>query len=157
MSFIAHGLRCGSCEERDPHVFYRRADGPPPCPDCGGNRVVDWSHGKFPGVQGDGYGSFKTIDMGHLGVCETREQYDRAIDTIKKRYPGKELHIRGDNKATRTLLADEARHRVWDKRKREGVDAKMRAEMKAKSKSLTLEQPGKKFTVSKDGVTANEK
>ena len=78
MSFVAHGLKCDSCEERDPHVFYKRADGPPPCPDCGGDRVVDWSHGKFPGVQGDGYGSFKTIDMGHLGVCETREQSKNA-------------------------------------------------------------------------------
>jgi hypothetical protein len=156
MAFVAHGLKCESCDYKEAHVFYKKTDGPPACPTCGGARSIDWSHGKCPGVKGDGYGSFKTIDMGHLGVCETREQYDRAIGQIKQRYPGKELYIRGDSPQQRKQLADEARHRVWAKRKREGVDAQMRQEMKAKSKSLTLEQPGKKFTVTKDGVTAND-
>jgi hypothetical protein len=148
MSFIAHGLKCDSCEEKDAHVFYRKSDGPPPCPSCGGSRSVDWSHGKFPGVQGDGIGSFTPVDMGVLGYCETREDFQRAEAKIKERFPGHSIRIESDNAAKRQTLADEHRHRSWAQDKRGNLDRKISNEILRDSKKVKAEH--RKHALSKN-------
>jgi hypothetical protein len=113
MSFISHGLRCTDCGTIDPHVFYRRAKGPPPC-ECGGTRKVDWGHGEFPGVKGDGIGSFVPQDMGVLGKCETKEDYDRAVKKIEKRFPGHHVELESETRAQKRTRLDGLKHRSWD-------------------------------------------
>lgn len=153
MSFVAHGLKCSSCDYREDHVFYKRSDGPPACPDCGGSRSVSWSHGKFPGVKGGGLKSFKKVDLGAFGVCETQDQYDRAMGAIQSRFPGKQILVESDSATDKRTRADEARHRQWASRKEKGLNNKMVAEMKAEAKAVkkTLKK-GEKVHVSSAGT-----
>ena len=137
MSFIAHGLKCDSCDERDPHVFYRKSKGPPPCPACGGARSVDWSHGKFPGVSGDGIGSFTPVDMGVLGYCETREDYNRAVAVIKDRFPGHRVEIESETQTQKDTRLDERMHNQWADRKSRNIDAVLSAEVKEEKRART--------------------
>lgn len=139
MAFVAHGLKCNSCEEKDPHVFYRRSSGPPPCPSCGGDRSIDWTHGKFPGVGGDGIGSFTPVDMGVLGYCETREDYNRAVDVIKERFPGHRVEIESETQTQKDTRLDERMHNQWVHRKNRNIDNALRAEVKEKRKAKTAE------------------
>ena len=157
MSFVAHGLKCDSCSHQEDHVFYKRADGPPACPVCGGARSVHWGHGKFPGVKGDGIKSFKKVDLGVLGVCETREEYDRAMNVIQQRYPNKKIVVESDSTTDKKTRSDEARHRQWAHRKSQGLSNKMVAEMKSEAKALkkTLKK-GQRLHVSKSGSTITQ-
>ena len=120
MSFISHGLRCNECGDINPHVFYRRSAGPPPC-ECGGSRVVDWSHGEFPGVKGDGIGSFVPVDMGVLGKCETREDYNQAVKKIEKRFPGHHVQLESETKSQKRTRLDDLKHRSWNVKRK--IDA----------------------------------
>ena len=139
MSFIANGLECTECGTIDPDVFYHREEGPPPC-ECGGVRIVSWAHGQFPGVKGDGYGSFVPIDMGVLGKCETREQYDRAVSTIKKRFPGHRVELQSETQAQKDARLDEVRHRSWQTKKTAGVSDKILKEKSAEGKRVAAEK-----------------
>jgi hypothetical protein len=135
MAFVAHGLKCNSCEEKDPHVFYRRSSGPPPCPSCGGDRSIDWTHGKFPGVGGDGIGSFTPIDMGVLGYCETREDYNRAVKVIEERFPGHRVEVESETQTQKDTRIDERMHNQWLDRKSRNIDAQVTKEVKEESKA----------------------
>lgn len=138
MSFIAHGLKCTDpdCDLVEPHVFYHKADGPPPCPECGGPRKITWSHRQFPGVTGDGIGSFTAMDMGVFGRVETREEYNQVMAVIKERHPNAQIQVEGDSQADKQLRADEARQRAYDRHRSNSLDAKMMKEMKEECETI---------------------
>jgi len=136
MSFIAHGLQCTNdeCALINNHVFYRKSVGPPACPDCDSPRKIYWGHGRFPGVSGDGIGSFTAMDMGIFGKVETREEYNRVIDVIKQRYPGKKIIVEGDSQADKQARADAARQRAYDNNRKRSLDATIVKEVAAEAK-----------------------
>ena len=150
MSFIAHGLKCDSCDHKETHVFYRRSDGPPTCPACGGARSVDWSHGQFPGVKGDGYGSFKPVNMGVLGYCDTREKFDKAMSVIKERFPDKHIQIEHDSQTDKQIRIDEAKHRSHMQKKGHGLDSTILKEIKEKKKAIKGEAANRAVKHNKD-------
>jgi len=136
MSFIAHGLQCTNdeCALVDNHVFYRKSVGPPACPDCDSPRKIYWGHGHFPGVSGDGIGTFTAMNMGIFGKVETREEYNRIIDVIKQRHPGKRVVVEGDTQTDKQARADDARQRVFEKERYNSLDAKMVKEIREERK-----------------------
>ena len=150
MSFIAHGLKCTDpdCDLVEPHVFYRKADGPPPCPECGGPRKITWSHRQFPGVTGDGIGSFTAMDMGVFGRVETREEYNRVMAVIKERHPNSQIQVEGDSQADKQRRADEARQRAYDRQRSNSLDAKMLKEIKEERETI-------KATASREATRQN--
>ena len=68
--------------------------------------------------------------MGVLGKCETREEYNRAVGVIKKRFPGHSVVVEGDNATKREALADEHRQRSHDRLRGHGLTKKMHTEIK---------------------------
>ena len=141
MSFISHGLRCvdSSCALTEPHVFYRRSLGPPPCPECGSEREISWAHGQFPGTKGDGYGSFTPMDMGIFGRVETREAYNRVMGVIKQRHPNAQIQVEPDSAAEQQQRADEARQRAHDRQSQNSLNKKMMKEIATEHKSVVAE------------------
>ena len=160
MAFVAHGLKCNSCGGQDSHVFYRKSKGPPACPECGGERSIDWSHGKFPGVGGDGIGSFTPIDMGVLGYCETREDYNRAVKVIEERFPGHRGEVESETQTQKDTRLDERMHNQWVDRKSRNIDASLKQEVKEKRKAKVAEATRKAISQNidpKKAVSAAEK
>jgi hypothetical protein len=147
--FVAHGLKCNSCNRKEDHVFYQRSKGPPACEVCGGSRSIDWSHGKFPGVSGDGIGSFTPIDMGVLGYCETREDYNRAVDVIKERFPGHRVEVESETQTQKDTRLDERMHNQWVDRKSRNIDAALKREVKEKGDAYQAEAKRKALAVNK--------
>ena len=156
MGLIANGLRCDSCGDIDPHVYYKKSSGPPPCPSCEGARVVDWSHGQFPGVQGDGVGSFVPVDMGVLGHCDTREKYDRAVSVIKERFPGHTVNRVVESKAEHSDRLDAIRHRSWKQKKDNHLTPAIIAEVKEKSNAKAREARGKALAQNSNPTSAEK-
>ena len=152
--FVAHGLKCSSCNHKEAHVFYQRSKGPPACEVCGGSRSIDWSHGKFPGVSGDGFGSFTPIDMGVLGYCETREDYNRAVDVIKERFPGHRGEVDSETQTQKDTRLDERMHNQWVDRKSRNVDTHVVEGVKEKKKAKTQEAIRKSLARNADPTTA---
>lgn len=158
MSFISHGLRCLGCNRTTNDAIYRKSAGPPDCAECGAEQQIDWSHGKSPLGNGDGYKSFTTIDMGVLGKCETREQYDRACAVIKERFPGHSIRVESDSQAAKSQRAEESRHRAAMQRKAHGVDKKINteiAEMK-KAKKSEARKAGSEVSKSAAALTGSQ-
>lgn len=150
MAFVAHGLKCNSCGGQDSHVFYRKSKGPPACPECGGERSIDWSHGKFPGVGGDGIGSFTPIDMGVLGYCETREDYNRAVKVIEERFPGHRVEVDSETQTQKNTRLDERMHNQWVDRKSRNIDASLMSEVKEKGNAHQAEAKRKAIAQNKN-------
>ena len=157
MSFIAHGLKCDSCDHKEPHAFYRKSDGPPPCPDCGGARSVDWSHGKFPGVKGDGIKSFAPVNMGVLGYCDTREKFDRAMAVIQERFPDKHIQVEHDSQTDKQIRIDEAKHRSHMQKKGHGLNETILKEIKEKKKAIKNEAANQAVRHNKDPAKARKR
>lgn len=156
MGLIANGLRCDSCGDIDAHVYYKKNAGPPPCPSCDGVRVVDWSHGQFPGVQGDGIGSFVPVDMGVLGHCDTREKYNRAVSVIKERFPGHTVNRVVESKADHGERIDAIKHRSWKQKKDNHLTPAIIAEVKEKSNAKAREARGKALAQNSNPATAEK-
>ena len=91
--------------------------------------MVDWSHGQFPGVSGDGIGSFTPIDMGVLGYCDTREKFERAEAQIKDRFPGHRVEIESETQTQKDTRLDERMQRQWVDRKSRNIDTTLTAEV----------------------------
>jgi hypothetical protein len=156
MGLIANGLRCDSCGDVDAHVYYKKNAGPPPCPSCDGVRVVDWSHGQFPGVQGDGIKSFVPVDMGVLGYCDTREKYDRAEAIIKERFPGHTVNRVVESKADHGERIDAIKHRSWKQKKDNHLTPAIIAEVKEKSNAKAREARGKALAQNSNPAAAEK-
>lgn len=142
-----HDLRCPACEVTEKNVYFRASTGFPVCPDCGNARNVDWSHGAAPAVKGEGYGSFTPIDMGVLGKAETKEDYDRAVATIQKRFPGHRVELTSESKSQKAERLDSFRHRAHETRKRDGVDDTIRREIHAEQTARKAEAAAKGITL----------
>ena len=86
-----------------------------------------------------GPGSFAPRDMGAFGVCETKEDYTRVENMIKKRFPGHSVRVEADSASDKRNRANDARHRLWEQRKKVGLDARQVSEMgieKARTKGV---------------------
>ena len=127
---MSNDLRCASCDYTEIDAIYERNDGPPVCPDCGEARTVDWSTGRAPAISGHGPGSFAPRDMGVFGVCETKEDYTRVENMIKKRFPGHSVRVEGDSASDKRNRANDARHKLWLKNKKAGLDPKQVVQLK---------------------------
>ena len=122
---MSNDLRCADCDYTEIDAIYERNDGPPVCPDCGTERITDWSTGRMPAISGHGHGSFVPIDMGVLGKCETREDFDRAKATIAARFPGHRIELESETRSEKQTRIDAIRHRSWLKKKANGLDDRM--------------------------------
>lgn len=139
---IANGLKCKTCFHVDHDVLYEDREGIPECEHCGGERKVDWSHGNAPYAKGGGYGTFVPVDMGVLGVCETREQFDSACNQIKQRYPGHSVHIESESASDKASRVDMLRQRHENKLKSSSLDVGMHKEISRDKARLRKAEPG---------------
>ena len=156
MGWVANGLRCDECKTVDGHVYYKKSAGPPPCPECGGERVIDWSHGKFPGVKGDGIKSFVPVDMGVLGYCDTREKYERAEAIIKERFPGHTINKVVESKAEHGERIDAIKHRSWAQKKANHLTPAIIEEVKQKAAAKGREARNRALALNKNPAKAEQ-
>ena len=91
-------------------------------------------------IHGQGHGSFVPVDFGTLGKAETREDYDRCIQTIEKRFPGHRVQIDSENPQKWQQRTDERLHKQWERRKARGNDAKMVDEISAEGRRVRQEK-----------------
>lgn len=136
---------CRPCDSVEVDCLYTRGEDPPKCHDCGGSREVDLRGITFT-IRGDGPGSFAPVDFGVLGKAETREDYDRCIATIEKRFPGKRVNIEGESDSQKQTRLDKLRHNSWKRKKAKGLNDKILKEVTNHSKRLGAE--GRKETKS---------
>ena len=59
---------------------------------------------------------------GVLGKAETKEDYDRCIKTIEKRFPGKRVNIQEETRGQKADRLDTMRHNSYKRKKVAGVD-----------------------------------
>jgi len=138
---MSNDLRCAACDYTEIDAIYERHDGTPVCPDCGAERTVDWSTGRMPAISGHGYGSFVPINMGVLGKCETREQFDHAKAQIEARFPGHRVELESETAGQKQTRLDALRHRSWERKKVRGFNAKMLKEVTDAKKRVASEAP----------------
>lgn len=111
---------CDCGYEEDTVIF--KVDQYPPCPQCGETLRRDHRYGINIGIKGDGYGSFAPVDMGVLGMCDTKEKYDRACAVIRERYPGAEINVTRESDTQKLTRLEEHKHKVAVARREKGVD-----------------------------------
>ncbi len=133
-----HDIRCSSCEIIQTDVFVR-VGALPSCDECGAPTVIDWGHGSAPSVRGHGYGSFTPIDMGVLGKAETKEDYDRAVATIKQRFPNHRIELESETSAQKSARVEDLRHKSFENKRRNNVDEKLLSEQNEEGKAKLSE------------------
>ena len=138
MSWMMHDLICKECGEQEHEAMYKRADGPPDCPNCDKTFSIDIRGMRFH-IHGHGHGSFTPVDFGVMGKAETKEDYDRCIKTIETRFPGHSVNIEGESTKQREVRLDSIRHRSYETKKAKGFDANMTKEWKAERKAVRTE------------------
>ena len=145
MSLIMNNLECTGCDFFEYEAFYKRADGPDDCPECGSKRKMSFKGFTFA-IHGQGPGSFAAVDFGVLGKAETKEDYDRCIKTIEERFPGKRVNIQEETDAQKQTRLDTIRHNSWQRNKARSLDGKIIKEVSTHKKRLKAE--GRKETKS---------
>jgi hypothetical protein len=138
VSYLENNLECGNCDFFEHEVFYKRSEGPPACPECGGERKMSFVGLRFA-VHGQGPGSFVPIDFGVLGKAETKEDYDRCIKTIEDRFPGHHVEIESENQQKWQQRTDERLQKQYERRKARGNDSKMVNEIATERRILRKE------------------
>ena len=138
MSYLINNVECTGCDFFEYEAFYKRADGPDDCPECGSKRKMSFKGFTFA-IHGQGPGSFAAVDFGVLGKAETKEDFDRCMATIQKRFPGKRINIEGENESQKQNRLDKIRHDSWKRKKARGVDDKMLKEVTTHNKRLKAE------------------
>ena len=117
---------CHSCDTT--FEFMTRGDRQPICPSCGGAELR--KHFSAPAIHGHGYGSFAAVDMGVLGVCDTKEKYDRACAVIKERFPGHSVVPEVETPSEKSARIDAVRHGTWLKQNSNCIDSQIFKEIK---------------------------
>ena len=145
MSWMMNDVLCKDCGYEEYEAMYKRKDGPDDCPECGKALSVDLRGLRFA-IHGQGYGSFAPVDFGVLGRAETKEDYDRCVQTIEKRFPGKRVQIDHESSSQKQTRLDTLRHGSWQRKKARSLDDKMVKEISTHSKRLKAE--GRKETKS---------
>ena len=153
MSFRTNNIECTGCDFFEYEVFYRTSEGPPDCPECGSKRKMSFK-GFSCAIHGQGPGSFAAVDFGVLGKAETKEDYDRCIKTIEKRFPGKRVNIQGESEAKKSERLDTVRHGSWQRKKARGLDDKIINEVSTYKKRIEAE--GRKDTRSPAQLVGNK-
>lgn len=125
MSFRTNNIECTGCDFFEYEVFYRTSEGPPDCPECGSERKMSFK-GFTCAVHGQGYGSFAAVDFGVMGKAETKEDYDRCVAAIQKKFPGKRVEVTHESDTQKSTRLEELRHRSFKRRKSHGIDENMR-------------------------------
>ena len=138
MSYIINNVECTGCDYFEHAAMYKRADGPDDCPVCGSERKMSFRGFSFA-IHGQGPGSFAAVDFGVLGKAETKEDYDRCMATIQERFPGKRVHIEGENAAQKADRLDTIRHESWKRKKSKGLNDKILKEVSTHKKRLASE------------------
>jgi len=128
MGLILNDLFCATCNAIEVDCMYARGEGHPACEDCGGPRIVRIQSIKFS-IRGSGHGSFTPVDMGVLGKCETREDYDRAVSRIEKRFPGHSVNIVPETTGQKQTRLDAIRHRSWEQKRKNSLNDRMLGEI----------------------------
>ena len=124
MSWMMNDLICGDCGHQEYEVMYKRKDGPDDCPGCEKAMSVDLRGLRFA-IHGQGHGSFAPVNFGAMGVAETKEDYDRCVGAIEKRFPGHSVNIEHETRAKKTERLDAIRHRSFVNKKSKSLDDKM--------------------------------
>jgi len=153
MSWMMNDLICAECGHEEYEAMYNRADGPDDCPECKIPLSVDMRGMRFA-IHGDGPGSFAAVDFGVLGKAETREDYDRCIKTIEKRFPGKRVNIQEETASAKQSRLDSIRHDSWKRKKAKGLDDGMMKEIRTHSNRLKSE--GRKETKTPTQLAGNK-
>jgi predicted nucleic acid-binding Zn ribbon protein len=143
MSFRTNNIECTGCDFFEYEVFYRTSEGPPDCPECGSKRKMSFK-GFTCAIKGQGYGSFVPVDFGVLGKAETKEDYDRCVATIEKRFPGKKVQLEYESDSKRSDRIDTIRQGSWQRKKDRGVDNQMLNEISDEQKRYKAEGRTKK-------------
>ncbi len=138
MSLIMNNVECTGCDFFEEEAIYRRADGPDPCPECGSERKMSFRGLRYA-IHGQGPGSFAAVDFGVLGKAETREDYDRCVAAIEKRFPGKKVHIEGESEGQKADRLDTIRHNSWKRKKAQSLDDKIMKEVTTHRKRMSSE------------------
>ena len=138
MSFRTNNIECTGCDFFEYEVFYRTSEGPPDCPECGSKREMSFK-GFTCAIKGDGPGLFAPVDFGVLGKAETREDYDRCIKTIEKRFPGKRVNIQEETRSQKADRLDTMRHNSYKRKQARGCDDQMLKEVSAQNKRYKAE------------------
>lgn len=138
MSFIINNLECTGCDHFEEEAMYRRSEGPPKCPECGSERNMSFRGFRYA-IHGQGPGSFAAVDFGVLGKAETKEDYDRCIETIQKRFPGKRVNIQEETQAQKSERLDTIRHNSWKRKKAKSLNDKILKEVSVERKALKAE------------------
>ena len=138
MSYIINNVECTGCDYFEHEAMYKRADGPDDCPKCGSKRKMSFRGFSFA-IHGQGYGSFAPVDFGVLGTAETKEDYDRCVAAIEKKFPGKRVEISHESDSQKSTRLDELRHRSFMQRKSHGIDDNMRKGIKEHQKRRSQE------------------
>lgn len=107
----------------------------PPCPDCGQTLKPDPKAPRSIGIRGSGYGSFTPINMGVLGMCDTKEKYDRACAVIHQRYPNSRIDITTESEGQKAARLDEHKHAQAADRRSRGMDPNAIAQVNAERKA----------------------
>jgi len=145
MSYLINNVECTGCDFFEEEAFYKRADGPDDCPECGNKRKMSFKGFTFA-IHGQGPGSFAAVDFGVLGKAETKEDYDRCMATIQERFPDKRINIESESAAQKTDRLDTIKHGSWARKKAKGLDDKIMKEISTHDKRLASE--GRKETKS---------
>ena len=138
MSYRTNNIECTGCDFFEYEVFYRTSEGPPDCPECGSERKMSFK-GFRCAVHGQGPGSFAAVDFGVLGKAETKEDYDRCIATIEKRFPGKRVNIQEETRAQKADRLDTMRHNSYKRKQARGCDDQMLKEVSTQNKRYKAE------------------
>jgi hypothetical protein len=153
MSFRTNNIECTGCDFFEYEVFYRTSEGPPDCPECGSKRKMSFKGFSFA-IHGQGPGSFAAVDFGVLGKAETKEDFDRCMGIIQKRFPNKRINIEGESAAQKAERLDTVRHGSWQRKKAKGLDDKIMKEISNHGKRLKSE--GRKETKTAAQLVGNK-
>ena len=153
MSYLINNVECTGCDFFEYEAFYKRADGPDDCPECGSKRKMSFKGFTFA-IHGQGPGSFAAVDFGVLGKAETKEDYDRCIKTIEERFPGKRVNIQEETPAQKADRLETMRHNSYKRKKAKGLDDKILKEVSTHTKRLKSE--GRKQTKSAAQLVGNK-
>lgn len=110
----------------------------PTCPACGAPTHATWERGQAPGMR-----VFRPMQVGTNRVIDDESEWNRTMAQIKERYPDHEIVVSPESQAERNQRADEARQRVYDRRKERGIDEytiAKQAEMRAVAERQSLRE-----------------
>lgn len=139
---VHNTLRCPECQSLED--CYYPMGRLPACPDCGGERRVDWSHGQAPALFSDekpalAFQPGDIADKRWADLAATRSGQQQMIAEVQAQYPGKRIVVEPPSHS-RKVEVEERRQSIIDKRKEAGVDIKVVNEIKEEKRAKVREE-----------------